>query len=251
MRSDAREHRVSGSIAVTHRLLVTGTDTGVGKTLISAGLCAWLTQRGERVIGFKPVESGTDENAGDPADTVLLARCSGVEPGLCNVYALPEPLAPVLAARRAGVEIEPGMLDAGLARATETAEHVIVEGVGGALVEVTPGVMVADLASQWELQTVVVAANRLGVLSHTLLTVEALQRRGVPVLGVVLNTVQSGRAGLAEETNRAELERLLPESVPLLGVCPFVALEDRVKPGILAASVAQVAERLFDGGELL
>jgi dethiobiotin synthetase len=89
------------------------------------------------------------------------------------------------------------------------------------------------------------------VLSHTLLTIEALQRRGVPVLGVVLNTVQSGRAGLAEATNRAELERLLPEGVPLLGVCPFVALEDRVKPAALAASVAQIAERLFDGGELL
>jgi dethiobiotin synthetase len=236
---------------VTQRLLVTGTDTGVGKTLVSAGLCAWLKQRGEEVIGFKPVESGTDENHGEPADTVLLASCSGLEVAKCNVYALPEPLAPVLAARRVGVEIDRGALDEGLAQATDAASYVIVEGVGGALVEVTPGVMVADIAAQWELKTLVVAANRLGVLSHTLLTLEALQRRGVPVLGVVLNTVHSGRPGLAEETNRAELERLLPDEIPLLGVCPFIALEDRLNPAALAASVAEIAELLFGEGEVL
>jgi dethiobiotin synthetase len=140
-------------------------------------------------LGLKPVESGTEDNEGVPADAGLLARCCGAEPEHCIVYALPEPLAPVLAARRAGVSIDITRLDAAFEAACVAHEFVVVEGVGGARVEVAPGVDVADLAARWRLATLVVAANRLGVLSHTLLTVEALQRRNVPVLGVVLNNV--------------------------------------------------------------
>ncbi|MEE2829383.1 MAG: ATP-dependent dethiobiotin synthetase BioD, partial [Myxococcota bacterium] len=81
-------------------LMVTGTDTGVGKTLVAAGLCAWLRGQGHRVRGFKPVESGIDENGGVPGDARLLAQCSGVGVDRSHVYALAEPLAPVLAARR-------------------------------------------------------------------------------------------------------------------------------------------------------
>jgi dethiobiotin synthetase len=229
---------------VTRRLLVTGTDTGVGKTLVTAGLCAWLKQQGQDVLGFKPVESGTGDNEGVPADAALLARCSGVAPAHCNVYALPEPLAPVLAASRAGVSIDITRLDAAFERACAGHEFVLVEGVGGARVEVAPGVDVADLAGRWGLSCLVVAANRLGVISHTLLTVEALRRRHVAVLGVVLNNVQV-ETGLAEETNGQELSRLLPCDVPLLGLLPFVELENREKPEALAAAVCGVADGLY------
>lgn len=229
---------------MTRRLLVTGTDTGVGKTLVTAGLCAWLRQQGQDVLGFKPVESGTKENDGVPADAALLARCSGVPPAHCNVYALPEPLAPVLAASRAGVSIDIARLDGAFDRACAAHEFVLVEGVGGARVEVAPGVDVADLAGRWGLPCLVVAANRLGVISHTLLTVEALQRRNVAVLGVVLNDVQP-EAGLAESTNAEELSRLLPCDVPLLGALSFVGLEDREKPEVLAGAVCSIADGLY------
>ena len=229
---------------MTTRLLVTGTDTGVGKTLVSAGLCAWLRGQGRDVLGLKPVESGTDDNGGVPADAGLLARCCGAELEQCIVYALPEPLAPVLAARRAGVSIDIARLDAAFEAACAAHEFVVVEGVGGARVEVAPGVDVADLAARWGLATLVVAANRLGVLSHTLLTVEALQSRNVPVLGVVLNSVGSA-SGLAERTNAEELGRLLPSEVPLLGPMAYVGPEDRVQPKKLAAAVSRIAGGLF------
>lgn len=226
-------------------LLVTGTDTEVGKTLVTAGLCAWLKAQGGSVVGFKPVESGTEENGGVPSDAELLAACTGGPIERSNVYAMREPLAPVLAARNQGVPLEQARLDEHFRELGLSADCVVVEGVGGALVEVTPGITVADLARRWELPTLVVSANRLGVLSHSLLTLEALQNRGVAVAGLVLNTVHGGEPGLAEVTNPAELERLLPAGVPLLGTCPWIPESGRRDPAVLAAAVSGFAERLL------
>jgi dethiobiotin synthetase len=228
------------------KLMVTGTDTGVGKTLVSAGLCAWRVSKGLPVQALKPVESGTQENHGLPADASLLAQCTGQdEPHQCNVIALPEPLAPVVAARRAGVDIDMGPLDERFAELRSLPGALVVEGVGGALVEVALGVTVADLAARWHLPALVVAANRLGVLSHTLLTVEALERRDVPVLGVVLNTMDGEPAGLAEQSNAEELSRLLPRSAPLLGTIPFIPEAEREDPRALALATSALAGILW------
>ena len=121
---------------------------------------------------------------------------------------------------------------------------MLLEGAGGALVEAAEGLVFADLPSRWGLDVVVVAANRLGVLSHTLLTVEALQRRSVRVRGVVLNTVHDGEPSVAEATNGDELARLLPEDVPLLGIVPWLPLEDRTDPDRLADALDPIAARL-------
>ncbi len=223
-------------------LLVTGTDTGVGKTIVTAGLVAWARAFGP-VAPWKPVESGTDEAGGVPADAALLARCAGVPVDSVGSVSLAEPLAPVVAARRAGVVLSTSALDAGLAD-LEGRGLVIVEGVGGALVEVCEGLMVADLPRRWGLRALVVAGNRLGVLSHTLLTVEALLARQAEVAGVVLNTLHAGGASVAEATNAAELRRTLPDGVPLLGVVPFV---DEAQPASLARALAPVAQALFPG----
>ena len=228
------------------KLLVTGTDTGVGKTLVAAGLCAWRVQRGLPVRALKPVESGTADNAGVPADAALLARCSAQNaPSDCYVFALPEPLAPVLAARRAGIDLDLGVLDDRFAQLRQSPGALIVEGVGGALVEVTEGLTVADLAARWHLPTLVVAANRLGVLSHTLLTIEALEQRDVPVLGVVLNTLRDGAPSVAEQCNADELFRLLPRRAPLLGKIPFVPELVRQDPAALAVATAELAGILW------
>jgi len=232
-------------VALT-KLMVTGTDTEVGKTLVSAGLCAWRASKGLPVRALKPVESGTQDNGGTPADAALLARCTGQpRPQDCNVVALAEPLAPVLAARREGIEIDLQRLDARFSELRAEPGALVVEGVGGALVEVAEGVTVADLAARWHLPTLVVAANRLGCLSHSLLTVEALEGRDVPVIGVVLNTVCAGEPGLAEESNIEELARLLPRSAPLLGTIPFIPEDARDKPEALALATSELAGILW------
>ncbi len=230
------------------KLMVTGTDTGVGKTLVAAGLCAWRRKRGLPVMALKPVESGTAEADGIPADAALLARCAG-RPGHedCVVYALPEPLAPVLAARRAGVEIDIQALDRRFEALRAAGGVLVVEGVGGALVEVAPGLSVTGLAARWHLPTLVVAANRLGVLNHVLLTVEALEQHEVPAIGVVLNTVHGGEPSLAEQTNAEELARLLPRRSPLLATVSFVPEEQRGDPEALALAVEAVAGILWSG----
>ena len=229
------------------RLLVTGTDTGVGKTVVAAGLTAWLRLRWPDVRPLKPVESGTDEHGGVLVDSARLARAAGLRDGAlaANVYALPEPLAPVVAARRAGIELSLDRLDARWDQLLAVGGPVVVEGVGGALVEVVPGVTVADLAARWSLPAVVVAGNRRGVLSHTLLTVEALRARGVRVAGVVLNTLHAGEPSTAEATNAGELGRTLPVDVPLLGSIPYLAAEEVGRPEALARAVAPMAERLI------
>lgn len=223
-------------------VLVTGTDTEVGKTLVTAGIVAALRQAGVPVQPLKPVESGTDENGGVPADAQLLATCAGLPLGATHVVALAEPLAPVVAARRQGVELSMEPLDAAVA-AVPDSTALVVEGVGGALVEVAAGVFVADLPTRWGLPVLVVAANRLGVLSHTLLTVQALQQRGAQVLGVVLNTMHPGPPSVAEQTNADELARLL--TVPLLATIPWLPEADRRDPRTLGIAVRDVVDPLL------
>lgn len=220
------------------RLLVTGTDTGVGKTVVAAGLCAWRRRRGDRFFALKPVESGVE---GLPADGSLLARCAGQERAW--VYGLAEPLAPVVAARREGVVLEVARLDAAVGEG-----DCIIEGVGGPLVEVVEGVMVADLPRRWGLDVLVVAGNRLGVLSHTLMAVEVLQARGARVAGVVLNTLHAGEGGVPEATNAAELLRTLPAGVPLLGTVPWVPGGGEATVEALAGAVSGFAEVLLGPG---
>ena len=187
------------------------------------------------------MESGTEEGGAGSTDAALLALCAQVPVEQVRGYTLAEPLAPVVAARRAGVVLHLAGLDAGAA-ALAGRGLPIVEGVGGALVELCEGLMVADLPRRWGLRALVVAGNRLGALSHTLLTVEALQARGADVAGVVLNTLHPDPPSTGEATNADELRRLLPADVPLLGTVPFVLERS---PDALAGAVASLADALF------
>jgi len=157
---------------------VTATDTGVGKTFVTAALAATLRARGRDVAVFKPVQSGAV--ADDPSgDAVLL--------GADCVYAFSAPLAPLVAARAEGRTIE---LEPILARAGELArEHelLLVEGAGGLLVPLADDLDLADLAAALGLPLVIVARAGLGTVNHTLLTIEAARARGLDLAGVVLN----------------------------------------------------------------
>ena len=205
---------------------MTGTDTGVGKTLVAAAVAAALVRRGVRVGVLKPIETGV-RSGNQPADAALLNAAAGGTQDLVGAE-------PLVAAERAGRPIELVALDAAFARATSGCGATIVEGAGGLLVPIADGVTYATLFRRWQLELLVVAANRLGVLNHTVLTVQAAEAAGLRVRAVVLNSVTAGAPDLATSTNAAVLRRLLPN-------CPVVAFPYLADPHHIPA-LADAAE---------
>lgn len=188
-------------------LLVTGTDTGVGKTVIAAALVTALRARGVRALGFKPAETGI--GAGQEPDSELLARASGEQNVLARpLLQLAEPLAPALAAERAGVKLDPDEIESRIRQLRAAGYTIVVEGAGGVMVPLTWGYTVLDLAQACDLDAVVVARAGLGTLNHVAMTVMVLRSREIPIRGIVLNG-RSATPDLAESTNPAILSRML------------------------------------------
>ena len=189
-------------------LLVTGTDTGVGKTVVAAALVRALRSAGVRAIGFKPVETGIEE--GTVRDSDLLADASGcAESAAEPLWRLAEPLAPAVAADRAGVTVEPDEIMRRIDRLRRDGYTVVVEGAGGLLVPLAWDYTAVDLADACDLDAIVVARPGLGTLNHIAMTVMILRSRDIPIRGIVLN----GRRpipDLAEATNPAALGRMVP-----------------------------------------
>jgi dethiobiotin synthetase len=191
-------------------LFVTGTDTGVGKSVVAASVCAALAARGERVAAFKPVVTGLGEPAGAlPPDHELLARAAGggQSPEEVAPYRYGPPLSPHYAAELTGETIEPARLVVAAHRAGAAADVLVAEGVGGLLVPITPGYLVRDLAGELALPLVVAARTGLGTINHTLLTVEAARAVGLPVVGIVMTPWPADPSPM-ELSNRATVERL-------------------------------------------
>src|SRR5689334_21689024 len=211
-------------------LFITGTDTGVGKTFVACGLAALLRARGCRVGVMKPAETGCAGRDGKliPEDAVRLRDASGCGEPIETIcpYRLPEPLAPSLAAERAGVRIDIDRLLTVYRHLISKHDVTLVEGAGGLLVPLLPSFTYADLARVMKLPILVVAANKLGAINHLLLTLEHASCKGLTVLGYVLNRV-SAEGSLAAETNREVLANLT--GVPCLGEVPFVDAEEARK----------------------
>ena len=169
-------------------LFVTGTDTGAGKTIVAASICATLVESGETVAAFKPAVTGLDEPPGEwPPDHELLAEVAnaGQSPEEVAPYRFDRPVSPHYAAELAGDAIEPAaLLEA--ARTAAAAGLLVCEGVGGLMVPLTPGYLVRDLALDLGLPVVVAARTGLGTINHALLTVEAARTAGLRVAGVVM-----------------------------------------------------------------
>jgi dethiobiotin synthetase len=207
------------------RLGITGTDTGVGKTLVATVLLRLMRARGLRVAAMKPVETGV--SPGDPrGDAHRLREAAGGEDPLEVVrpLLLKEPLAPWVASARGGTRVDLDALDSAFRRLSDGRDAIVVEGAGGLLVPLTRDMAYDGLFVQWDLDLVVVAGNRLGAINHTLLTVRAAHDAGLRVRGVVLNTLDPEPPGIAESTNLETLAELLAP-VPVL---PFPWLR---KPG--------------------
>ena len=201
-------------------ILVVGTDTAVGKTVVAAGLAWALRRRGIDVGVMKPVETGVSTRR--RSDAALLRLAAGAPDPIEDVapYRLAAPLAPVAAARREGVRLSLDRLVRGYERLAARHAFVVVEGVGGLMVPLTATTTTLDLAEALQLPLLIVIANRLGAINHTLLTLHAAECRGLTVRGLILNHLRRSR-GLAERTNHAALARLRPQTpwvrMPYLG----------------------------------
>ena len=209
-----------------HSLFVTGTDTGVGKTLVSAALLHALARRHPRVVGMKPVAAGlVRQGEGWVSEDVLALRAAStvaVPPALDNPVALPEPWSPHLAAARAGRHITVAELLAAQRALLAYADVVLVEGAGGWRVPINDTETLADLAVAMAAPVVLVVGLRLGCLNHALLSAEAIQADGLRLAGWVANSIAP--AMQCRDGNVATLRRRL--AAPLLGVLQWLDAPD-------------------------
>ena len=210
---------------------VTGTDTGVGKTLAAAALCRADRKAGRTVLYVKPVQTGLERaQAGDAAFVAAAAKVPVLE---CLRF--PEPLAPAVAAERAGAVIDVDALLTDLEKAGDGFDRVVVEGAGGLLVPLWGDVTMADLAEAIGAGLVIVTRPSLGTLNHTALTLEAAMTRGLPVDGLIISGWPDD-PGVTEQTN---LERLCAMA-PVLGLLPIYPRLDTAEPATAPADLALI-----------
>jgi dethiobiotin synthetase len=231
-----REPRDPGEPRRPRGCLVTGTDTGVGKSVVAAAIVARLRQQGRAVRAVKPLITGLDEEPDPdwPADHELLARVSGQTPAATILHGFGPPVSPHLAAELAGTPLPSATeLTSEIRAGTPDGCLLIVEGVGGLLVPIGPVDSVRDLASALELPLIVVARPGLGTINHTLLTIEAAAAAGLRVAGIVM-TPWPERPDEMLRSNRATIERITQTAVAGL---PFIPAAE---PGQLAAAGASI-----------
>jgi dethiobiotin synthetase len=201
--ADSGPERGTGRIA-EDGVFVVGTDTGVGKTVVTAGLTGWLREQGTDAVAVKPCQTG---HPPDDDAAFVQSVCGTADAAVC-LRRLSPPLAPEVAVRESDDDVTlsyESMRD-GVVDVVAGSETAVVEGIGGLRVPLADGREVIDLVSDIGLPALVVARSGLGTLNHTALTVQALRRRDVPVVGVVLNEYEGETT--AERTNPDVIERM-------------------------------------------
>jgi len=203
---------------------VTGTDTGVGKTLSSCALLHALARHHRRVVGMKPVASGAepDGQGGWANEDSLALRAAStlvVPPQLDNPVLLPDPVSPHIAAERAGVTVQLAPILQAYQQLAAQADAVVVEGAGGWQVPLSPQLRIADLAVALQLPVVLVVGLRLGCINHALLTADAICASGLPLAGWIASRVDPQMR--EPEANLVYLRQHL--SAPLLADIPWQA----------------------------
>jgi len=229
-------------------IFVSGTDTGVGKTMIAAALIRSACRRGMRVAALKPVETGCLSENGKliPADGLFLREAAGLSLPIDQIVPVryAAPVAPMVAARMEGYQVDLEAIHEAYRRLAVSYELVVVEGAGGLMVPISDrsgGYFMIDLVRDLGLSLILVAGTRLGTINHTLLSIRQAEAAGIPIAGVVLNQVLLPVNDFAEPTNPALLRELL--SVPVIG--PFPHCAEKTIAGIDAA-IEQV-----DPGDLI
>jgi|SRR5882762_5678312 len=205
---------------------VTGTDTGVGKTLVSCAMLHRLRARGLRALGMKPVAAGVEVTPEGPVnpDVVALRKASSWPAPLSQVnpYCFEPPVAPHLAANAAGVRIEIASILQAFQMLRGSADAIVVEGVGGFLVPLNEREDAADMAVELALPVVLVVGMRLGCLNHALLTQQAIAARSLRLAGWIANSIDPQMARF-DGNLQALRERI---AAPLMGVIPYRPMSD-------------------------
>jgi dethiobiotin synthetase len=191
---------------MTRALFVTGTDTEVGKTVVTRALVRALVNRGLTVRAVKPVESGAPTVNGQlrPKDALALKGAAKRNGDVKSIYAyaFPDPVSPHLAARHVGEEIEIEPILALIDAPEQGADVIVAEGAGGLLAPLSDDLLYADLVAKAGLELVIVSPNMLGTINHTLLTIEAAKSRDIPIVGVILNRTPEGVFGNAQAISK-------------------------------------------------
>jgi dethiobiotin synthetase len=204
-------------------IFITGTGTGVGKTHVGSRIAAALRDSGVDVGVMKPVETGCRARGGVlvPRDAVALVRAARVNDPLdqVNPYRFREALAPFVAAERAGASVSMQRIMASFRELRRRHQCMIVEGAGGIMVPLTRRASNIDLARSLGLPVLVVALPSLGTINHTVLTIMALRSFGISCAGIIINSAAPMRAGVAERTNPAVIERMT--GIPVLGTVAY------------------------------
>jgi len=221
---------------------VTGTDTGIGKTLVSAALMHALVGQGQRVAGMKPVASGALWQDGawrnDDVETLRALANVALPTAIINPYLLREPTAPHIAAANEGKNIVLAHIEQCFAQIVPCVDSVIVEGVGGFLVPLNDQHDTADLACRLGLPLILVVGIKLGCISHALLSMQAIAARGLPLAGWVANIVAPEMLYL-QSTISSLQDRI---SAPMLGCIPYLpqAASDAVGAARSAAAFMEL-----------
>ncbi len=210
-------------------LFITGTDTGIGKTLVGCGIAAALTAQGKRVGVLKPAETGCDRRDGAlyPDDALRLAAYAQSALPLETVcpYRFSPPVAPSVAAEQAGVTVRPDRIVEVFQSIAGQHEVTLVEGAGGLLVPLVGRYSFADLARDLGIPVLIVVGSKLGALNHTLLTLHCIETRGLPLAGYILNH-PTRTADDAIKTNAATLAGLT--DAPCRGIIPHLTLSEDI-----------------------
>ncbi len=202
-------------------IFITGTDTGVGKTLVSAGLAFVLRERGIKVGVMKPVATGCygiDDRLVSSDAAFLMEAAENEHPALTSPVRLRNPLAPKVAATLEKKEIKLEQIRDAYQEIQKHYDFIIVEGIGGLMVPITQNYFVANMIRDFQLPVVIVSKPTLGTINHTLLTVDAAVVRGFDVRGIIFNRIPTVNFSLAEITNPKAIHELT--NLPILGSLP-------------------------------
>ncbi len=226
-------------LKTTKSFFITGTGTGVGKTLVTAGLAGLLISRGKRVSVMKPVQTGTSSSATD------IETISGLVPGLHRLpasteipYSFPLAASPALASSQERKRIEPLRIREAYwaAMACKDIDMLLVEGAGGLMVPLNDRLLMIDLISLLQIQVILVCTAGLGTVNHTLLSIDALERRKIPVAGIVVNRMPS---------NPGAVERDNVRTIGRRSGIPVLAVVAELSAGTTAAKTADFAGELL------
>jgi len=203
---------------------ITGTDTGVGKTVIAGAVIKILHSLGINACAMKPIETGChrDGNILYPSDGMFLKKVAMMDEAINHItpYCFETPAAPSVASDIEGRPVDVSVIVAEVSALLETYEAIVVEGIGGILVPIRSDYFVIDLIRELGLPLIVVSRPSLGTINHTLLTVNYALKEGIEVSGIIINFSRPADGTVAEKTNPGTIQKMSP--VPVIGVFPYL-----------------------------